>query len=103
MKKLEKNRSWVWNRVITAEDKVKTGKNMVFMLGSDNDPLNLQTAMWLRNKYSESYINVRMLHSSKFASRLQEELNLNIIQTSEELIHNIESWLLELQLGIRNK
>jgi hypothetical protein len=55
----------------------------LIVLGSHDDMLNLEAALWLRRRYPSAYIVVRQFNYSTFSAELARELDLLVFSAAE--------------------
>ncbi|MFT5135192.1 MAG: Trk K+ transport system NAD-binding subunit [Arenicella sp.] len=82
----------VWERIRNTVD--IEGDNIVFVMGTGHEELNLRTALWLRRQYPKAMVISRSSKQSLFAGEVGEEHNIISISIAELLEQNIpSSWV----------
>ena len=66
----------------TAEGIDPEGRSAIFVLGTDDDPLNLRSAMTLRRRNPVAHIVVRCFHDSSLTDHLAEEGRFDVFGVS---------------------
>lgn len=94
-----------WDRVETmiraagGRGEGEGGRSVIFVLGTDDDPLNLQTAMVLRRRDPEAHIVVRCFSDSSLTAQLSAEGRFDIFGVSallrDALSERHRTWFLD--------
>jgi Trk K+ transport system NAD-binding subunit len=71
----------LWHRVVM--DLELGDRRPAFVLGSGDDGVNLQTALWLTRKYPEAFIVARSFRSSSFATEVAGESGFEAFSVAE--------------------
>ncbi|NNF27084.1 MAG: hypothetical protein HKN73_07690 [Gemmatimonadetes bacterium] len=66
----------------TPEETGPEGRSAIFVLGTDDDPLNLRSAMALRRRNPAAHIVVRCFHDSTLTDHLAEEGRFDVFGVS---------------------
>ena len=74
------------------------GRSAIFVLGTDDDPLNLRSAMTLRRRNPAAHIVVRCFHNSSLTAQLAEEGRFDVFGVSallrDALTEHHRQWFL---------
>jgi hypothetical protein len=72
----------------------------IYVLGTNNDELNLQTAMWLRSQDENAGIVARCFHSSGFTDAVARDASIDVVDVASlvrrSLASRHQSWFSDL-------
>jgi Trk K+ transport system NAD-binding subunit len=65
-------------------------EELVFILASGNDSLNMRTALWLTDRLNNAMVVARCFHRSEFTSEIARECNFHVVSTAELLLERFD-------------